>query len=79
MFLHRVNFVYLVDCFFSFFFFFFSVVVLNVFEQCGGRIPFLNLFSVTLKNLRMLNVNLFCRLYSFVARCFYPIVEFFLC
>ena len=32
---------------------------------------------VIFKSLGMFNVNSFCHLHSFFARCFYPIVEFF--
>ena len=39
--------------------------------------PLYNYFNLILKNLGMFNVNSFCHLHSFFARCFYPIVEFF--
>ena len=51
--------------------------MLDVFVRCGDHAPFYNLFNVTLKNLDMFNVNSSCHLHSFFARCFYPIVEFF--
>ena len=57
--------------------FFISMFLLDVFVRCGDHAPFYNLFNVILKNLGMFNVNLFCHLHSFFARCFYPIVEFF--
>ena len=49
--------------------------MLNVFVMCGDDAPFLNLFSVTLKNMGMFKVNSFCDLHSFFACCFHPILE----
>ena len=46
-----------------------------IFFRCGDHTSLFNLFDVTLKNLGIFNVNLFCDLYSFFAR-FYAIVEF---
>ena len=56
---------------------FISIVLLDVFVSCGDHAPLYNLFNVILKNLGMFNVNSFCHLHSFFARCFYLIVEFF--
>ena len=58
-------------------FFLFKFFLLDVFVRCGDHAPLYNLFNVILKNLGMFNVNSFCHLHSFFARCFYPIVEFF--
>ena len=58
-------------------FFFISIFLLDVFVRCGDHAPLYNLFNVILKNLGMFNVNSFCHLHSFFARCFYPFVEFF--
>ena len=57
-------------------FFYFNFFA-GFFVRCGDHDLFYNLFNVTLKNLGMFNVNLFCHLHSFFARCFYPIVKFF--
>ena len=62
-------------CFF--FFFLFQFFLLDVFVRCGDHAPLYNYFNLILKNLGMFNVNSFCHLHSFFARCFYPIVEFF--
>ena len=51
--------------------------MLDVFVRCGDHAPLYNLFNVILKNLGMFNVNSFCHLHSFFARCFYSFVEFF--
>ena len=59
------------------FFFFISIFLLDVFVRCGDHAPLYNLFNIILKNLGMFNVNSFCHLHSFFARCFYSIVEFF--
>ena len=56
--------------------FFISIFLLDVFVRCGDPALFYNLFNVILKNLGMLNVNLFCHLHSFY---FYFIVELFFC
>ena len=45
--------------------------------RCDDHVPLYNLFNVILKNLGMFNVNSFCHLHSFFARCFYSFVEFF--
>ena len=58
-------------------FFFISIFLLDVFVRYGDHASFYNLFNVIFKNLGMFNVNSFCHLHSFFARCFYPIVEFF--
>ena len=58
-------------------FFFISIFLLDVFVRCGDHAPLYNYFNLILKNLGMFNVNSFCHLHSFFARCFYPIVEFF--
>ena len=52
-------------------------ITLNVEVNCGDHAPLYNLFNVILKNLGMFNVNSFCHLHSFFARCFYSFVEFF--
>ena len=59
------------------FFFFISIFLLDAFVRCGDHAPLYNYFNLILKNLGMFNVNSFCHLHSFFARCFYPIVEFF--
>ena len=51
--------------------FFILIVLLDVFVRCGDHAPFYNLFNVILKNLGMFNVNSFCHLHSFFARCFF--------
>ena len=60
----------------AFLFSFFSIPIFNVFARCGNHAPSLNLFNLTLKNMGMFSVNLFCHLHSFFG-CFYPIVDFF--
>ena len=68
---------FLVSFLLCFFFFFISIFLLDVFVRCGDHAPLYNYFNLILKNLGMFNVNSFCHLHSFFARCFYPIVEFF--
>ena len=51
--------------------------MLDVFVRCGDHATLYNYFNLILKNLGMFNVTSFCHLHSFFARCFYPIVEFF--